>query len=84
LVEGKKERRHEAEEAARKLYEEFTANKPTPTATVNKTPQDIPNNPPKSVIVETPLIQYLSTLGRHTANTHNSKAAYKKPHPLLH
>jgi hypothetical protein len=29
LVEGKKERRYEAEETARKLYEEFTATEPT-------------------------------------------------------
>ena len=38
LVEGKKEHRREAEEAARKIYDELAEPKPKPTATQSETP----------------------------------------------
>ena len=68
LVEGKKEHRREAEEAARKLYAEFTDSKSTETkSTVTQpetpaaqTQQEKPAIPKKTIIANTPLIEYLS------------------------
>ena len=56
LVEGKKERRKEAEEVARKLFDELTTVK---TNTVNNQVSDfLPNT--QNTIANTPLINYLS------------------------
>jgi integrase len=68
LVEGKKEHRREAEEVARKLYEEFTEAKPTepqpietqPNSPTAQTTQDIPATTKNNSVADTPLIQYLS------------------------
>jgi len=68
LVEGKKERRYEAEEAARKLLDELTValstaaplTTPQPTATVTQITQTVPISSQKITVADTPLIQYLS------------------------
>jgi len=68
LVEGKKERRYEAEEAARKLCEEFHATVTTKNVKPQKTdPQTLQKNehqptpaaPTISTVANTPLIEYL-------------------------
>jgi integrase len=53
LVEGKKERRYEAEEAAKKLYVDFLVAK-------SKVPQATPNSQQKKTVADTPLIEYLT------------------------
>jgi len=68
LVEGKKEHRREAEEAARKLFDEFAENKTaktTSTVTQSKAPaaqtqQGKPTITKKNTVENTPLIEYLS------------------------
>jgi len=68
LAEGKKERRREAEEAAKQLYEKFTEAKAVealpatqqPTATTIQTPQPLPTSSRKITVANTPLVQYLS------------------------
>ena len=69
FVEGKKEHRREAEEAAKKLYEELTAEpkpevaKPIetePEVTSTKTMQNIPKSLKRKTVADTPLIEYLS------------------------
>ena len=58
LVEGKKEHRREAEEAARKLFDEFTAAR---NSVVNsQTSQVASNSPQKKTVASTPLIEYLT------------------------
>ena len=65
FVEGKKERRYEAEEAARKLFENFEVNKaaetkPTVTQPTETPAQVTPINLKKNIVADTPLIEYLS------------------------
>jgi integrase len=55
LVEGKKEHRREAEEAAKKLFEKFALAKSKTQAL-----HDAPNSAQKNTVANTPLIQYLS------------------------
>jgi integrase len=79
LVEGKKEHRREAEEAARKLYAEFTESKSTetksavtqPDAPAAQTQQKQPAIPKKAIIANTPLIEYLSNFW--TSNSEYAK-----------
>ena len=99
LVEGKKEHRREAEEAARKLYEEFTRPKTTepqptatqpaettpvvtqPTPTPAQPPQEVPNNPKKAAVANTPLIEYLSNFWTPNSEYAQFKRDVQK-HPL--
>ena len=65
LVAGKKENRREAEEAARKLCEEFFNAKMTPTTAETATPTKkelhlTPEVPKIKTVANTPLIEYLS------------------------
>ena len=63
LVEGKKERRFEAEEAARKLIDEVAKTaehkKANPDLAPNETTQEAPKKTCKKTVADTPLIQYL-------------------------
>jgi len=66
LVEGKRQNRREAEDAARKLYEEFSVLPPAvsqpiqhPTSVKNHHPQPAPANLQKRTVANTPLIEYL-------------------------
>jgi integrase len=86
LVEGKKERRYEAEEVARQLYEEFTVSIATVkqlTVTESKettpqTPQDMTNSPPNGLIANTPLIEYLSDFWTASSEYANFKRDVQK------
>jgi integrase len=68
LAEGKKEHRREAEDVAKKLYDEFTESKSTetkPTVTQSEVPaaqipQGNPTSQQTSIVADTPLIEYLS------------------------
>ena len=63
LAEGKKEHRREAEEAARKLFEELASAKPTapqPQGTPTQASHGIPNSLKNKTVVNTLLIEYLS------------------------
>ena len=75
LAEGKKERRREAEEAAKKLYDELCVTKaakvepafvtqtvlqPTEPQSTVTAPQIAPNSNQKKTVANTPLIEYLS------------------------
>jgi len=75
LAEGKKEHRREAEEAARKLYDEFiTAATVTKTITTVHTPQTPPVIKTKNTVANTPLVDYLTSFW-----TENSEyAQYKR------
>ena len=87
-VEGKKERRYEAEEAARKLYDEFAAGKPAETkssvtqseVSTNQTQQEKHNSPKKTTVANTLLTDYLSNFWTHTSEYANfKKDVQKKP-----
>jgi integrase len=75
LVEGKKERRYEAEEAAKKLYEAFTA-----TQSIIANTQDVPNGPRNKTVANTPLVEYLSNFWTTNSEYANFKRdVQKKP-----
>ena len=69
LVEGKKERRYEAEEAARKIFEELAA---------TQTPQGLPNNPKSKTVANTPLIEYLTNFWTTNSEYSQFKRDVKK------
>jgi integrase len=80
-VEGKKEHRREAEDAAKKLYDEFvnaqsTATQPEVTAT--PTPQGAIKSPQKTTVANTPLIAYLSNFWTDTSEYANFKRDVEK------
>jgi len=86
LVEGKKEHRREAEEAARKIYDELAEPKPKPTATQSETPAaqtqvEQPASPKKNTVANTPLIDYLSNFWTPNSEYAQFKSGVQK-HPL--
>jgi hypothetical protein len=87
LVEGKKERRYEAEEAARKLYDEFAENKsavtqPTaPQPSPAQTPQEKPAISKKATAANIPLVEYLSNFWTLNSEYAQFKRDVQK-HPL--
>jgi hypothetical protein len=67
LVEGKKEHRREAEEAAKKLLETFTA-----------TPSGVTITQARQGVANTPLIEYLSSFWTPTSEYTNFKQNVQK------
>ena len=80
-AEGKKEHRREAEEAARRLFDELATAKPTATVAQGQTPQGIPASPAaRKTIASTPLIEYLSSFWTPTSEYAQYKRdVHKKP-----
>jgi hypothetical protein len=83
LAEGKKERRREAEEAAKKLYDDFCIKQAEktkqaltqpavtqPTATPAQT-QAKPDRPKYNTVANTPLFDYLRNFWTHTSEYAN-------------
>ena len=85
-VEGKKERRREAEDVAKKLYVEFNQQKTdtaNPTATqpavaAIQNPQGATSSPQKATVANTPLIEYLSNFWTETSEYANFKRDVEK------